>query len=196
MNRTNKAYLLYQIICDLLKNHLGKTTLKNVWNSTLMQLLNLKSLKILKLLHTSTRNVLMLVLEPNLQKVRLRHTWVLENVKNRFSTSSMLWAIWKLPLKKRLMETLVSLRRRLVKNLLECIKRLLINFKRKMILTKLYNFSKSAQMPLKELNLEMKKQNAINRLVTSKKSQVILTKQLNISIDSLNFVKQQLIKKI
>ena len=192
----NKAYSLYQIICDSLKNHLGKTTLKNVWNNTLMQRLNLKSLKILKLLHTSTRNALMLVLEPNLQKVRLKHIWVSVNAKNKFSTSSMLWAIWKLPLRKRLMETLVSLRRRSAKNLLECIKRLQINFKRKMISIKLYNFSKSAQMLLKELNLEMKKQNAINRLVTSKKSQVILTKQLSISIDSLNFAKQQLIKKI
>ena len=123
ISRLSNLCLIWVIILNLLKILWDKTTLRSVWTNILISPLNLNSCKILKRLPISIRNVLMLVLELNMLKVKHRLIWASESVKNKFWTNSKLWEIWKLPWRRLRMATSEDWKNKLVRSWSESTRR-------------------------------------------------------------------------
>lgn len=101
---------------------------------------------------------------------KLRHTWVSEFVKRRFSIFSRPWEIWKLPLKKLTVLIIKSWKRKFRENWSEYIKSSLFSSKIREISIKLFSSSRDASLLLKNLKIRTKKLSAVKKSELSTKS--------------------------
>lgn len=149
--------------------------------------LNLKNLKIMKRLLTSTRNALMLVLKLGQLKVNPKHTWASEFVKKKYSISLIQKVIQKPLEKKLLMPVIQDLKKKLVFIWSGSIKKQLYNLWTSTTMIKHSPSSNCALMPLKEQKIKLWKLNVIKKQVRSKNDWEIWKKLLSTLINSWSF---------